>query len=95
MSYSTYGTNILPVETVKIAKITSVAFDNDRLVLRLSDGRGLQLDMNQHSWLRWLIEATPEQRDLWEIVPSGGGVWWPELDEGIELQPLLDMQSLI
>ncbi len=95
MSYSTYGTGTLPAEAVKLAQLASVAFTNDRLVLRLSDGRTLQLDMSEHSWLRWLLDATPEQRKLWEIVPSGGGVWWPELDDGVELQPLLDMHSLI
>lgn len=95
MNYSTYGMGTLPAEAVKLVQIASVAFANDMLALRLSDGRILQLDMRQHSWLRWLLEATSEQRELWEIVPSGGGVWWPELDEGIELQPLLDMQSLI
>ncbi len=95
MNYSTYGMGTLPAEAVKLVQIASVAFVDDMLALRLSDGRILQLDMRQHSWLRWLLEATPEQRELWEIVPSGGGVWWPELDEGVELQPLLDMQSLI
>jgi hypothetical protein len=44
--------------------------------------------------MAWLRNASAEQRSRWEIVPSGGGVWWPELDEGIELQPLLDLQSL-
>ncbi|MCB0199582.1 MAG: DUF2442 domain-containing protein, partial [Anaerolineae bacterium] len=62
--------------------------------LRLSDGRILQLEMSQHPWLRWLLDATSEQRQQWEIVPSGGGAWWPELDDGVELQPLLDVKSL-
>lgn len=75
-------------------QIASIAFADDTLILHLSDGRTLQLDMRQHSWLHWLLKATSEQRNLWEIVPSGGGVWWPELDDGVELQPLLDMQAL-
>ena len=95
MSYSTYGTSTLLAEPVKLVKIASVGFVNDVLILRLSDGRVLQLEIGQHTWLHWLLQATPEQRDSWEIVPSGGGVWWSELDEGIELQPLLDMQSLV
>ncbi|MFZ1757232.1 MAG: DUF2442 domain-containing protein [Caldilineaceae bacterium] len=94
MSYSTYGTNILPAEPVKLVRIASVAFAGDTLLLHLSDGRTVQLDMHQYTWLRWLLQATPVQRNDWEIVPSGGGAWWPELDDGIELQPLLDMHSL-
>jgi hypothetical protein len=53
------------------------------------------LDMIKYRWLRWLLEAAPEKRSRWEIVPSGGGVWWTELDEGIELQPLFDLQPLL
>jgi len=94
MSYSTYGTNTLPAEAVKLVQIASVVFAGDTLMLRLSDGRIVQLEMHQHAWLRWLLQATPEQRNDWEIVPSGGGVWWPNLDDGVELQPLLDMHSL-
>jgi hypothetical protein len=51
--------------------------------------------MSRYLWLNWLLKANLEQRNRWEIMPSGGGVWWDELDEGIELQPLLDLQPLI
>jgi len=88
------GKDILPVEAVKLARIADVGFTDDILILRLSDGRILQLEMGRYAWLSWLLAATPEQRSQWEIMPSGGGVWWPEFDEGVELQPLLDMQSL-
>jgi hypothetical protein len=94
MNYMTSGTIIFPVEPVKLVKIGGVSFQNETIVIRLTDGRAVQLDMAQHRWLRWLLTATPEQRSRWEIVPSGGGVWWTELDEGIELQPLLDLQPL-
>ncbi len=94
MNYSTYGMSILQAEPAKLARLTGVAFVGDALVLRLSDGRVLQLAIDDYPWLTWLRDATPEQREDWEIVPSGGGVWWPELDDGVELQPLLDMQSL-
>ncbi|HRX04012.1 MAG: DUF2442 domain-containing protein [Anaerolineae bacterium] len=95
MSYSTFGMNTLQAEPVKLAKLIGVAFVGDMLTLQLSDGRILQLRMNDHAWLKWLQEATNEQRQSWEIMPSGGGVWWQELDNGVELQPLLDTQSLI
>ncbi len=95
MSDSTYGTNTLPTETVNLAKIASVTFESDLLMLCLSDGRTLQLDMHRYAWLRWLLNATSAQRKAWEIVPSGGGVWWLDLDDGVELQPLLDMQSMV
>lgn len=94
MTYSTFGTTTFLAEPAKVARIAKVAFDNDNIIIRLSDNRSIYLAMSEHEWLRWLLKATPEQRNRWEIVPSGGGVWWEELDEGIELQPLLDMKSL-
>jgi hypothetical protein len=74
--------------------LADVEFRDKTVVLGLSDGRAIHLDMTKFSWLAWLLAAPQEQRTRWEIVPSGGGVWWPDLDEGIELQPLLDLQSL-
>lgn len=94
MSYTTYGTAIFPAEPMKLVRVMNVSFAGETLIIRLNDGRAILLDMPQYSWLRWLLDATPEERSAWEIVPSGGGVWWPELDDGIELQPLLDMQPL-
>ncbi len=94
MSYTTYGTATFQVEPMKFVRVTSLSFAGETLIIRLNDGRAILLDMPQYSWLRWLLDATPQQRSCWEIVPSGCGVWWPELDNGIELQPLLDMQPL-
>jgi hypothetical protein len=95
MNYTTYGTVTFPVEVVKFVQIAKVSFADDTLIIRLKDGRAIHLDMGQYPWLQWLRNATPEQRSKWEIVPSGGGVWWTELDEGIELQHLLDWQPLV
>ena len=95
MSFSTYGTNTSLVEPARLVQIASVAFENDAVILHLSDGRAIYLDMSRYTWLHWLLKANVEQRYRWEIMPSGGGVWWDELDEGIELQPLLDLQPLI
>lgn len=95
MSYSTFGTTTFPDESVKTVKINKVAFENDQVIIYLSDYRAIHLSMPQYPWLQWLRQATSEQRNRWEIVPSGGGVWWEELDEGIELQPLLDSKPLV
>ena len=75
-------------------QFANVAYKDNDVILTLTDGRIIHLDMTKFSWLTWLLHANPDQRSRWEIVPSGGGVWWPELDEGIELQPLLDIQCL-
>lgn len=94
MTYSIFGTPTFQAEPIKLARIANVTFNDDDVALTLTDGRELHLNMTKFSWLAWLYRASAEQRSRWEVVPSGGGVWWPELDEGIELQPLLDLQSL-
>ena len=42
----------------------------------------------------WLAKATPEQRDNWSIEPGGFAVYWEDLDDGIEIMHLLNMQPL-
>ena len=95
MNYMTSGTVTFPVEPVRMVRIAQVAFTEGTLIIRLNDGRALHLEMAHYPWLRWLWQASLEQRSQWTIVPSGGGVWWSELDEGIELQHLLDLQPLV
>ena len=95
MNYLTYGTDTLLAEPTNLTRIAGVVIEQETLTLRLSDGRCIQLEMRRYPWLAWLVAATAEQRSQWEVVPSGGGVWWTKLDDGIELQPLLDMQPLI
>ena len=94
MNSTTNGTATFPGNLANLTQIANVTFVEATLVIQLSDGRAIQLELARYSWLRWLLKATPEQRSRWEIVPTGGGVWWPDLDDGIELRPLLDMQSL-
>jgi hypothetical protein len=94
MTSMTSATVISPANITDSARIEEIAFINNILIVRLNDGRAIQLDMARFSWLHWLLDATAEERTHWEIVPSGGGVWWSNLDNGIELQPLLDSQTL-
>lgn len=92
--YSNFGTLTFQAEPSKLARIAVVGFRDNDVILTLTDGRAIHLDMAKYAWLKWFLNASAEQRSRWEIVPLGGDVWWPELDEGIELQPLLDLQSL-
>ena len=100
MNSMTYGTSTSPAELIipssmaASARIADIRVDQKSVTLYLDDGRAILLDLSRYDWLRWLYSATPEQQADWEIVPSGGGVWWLPLDNGIELQPLLDRQLL-
>ena len=57
------------------------------LMLKLTDGRRLLIPREE---LGELKNATPEQATELFIVPSGTGVWWPQLDDGIYLPDFLE-----
>ena len=73
---------------------STVHFEEDTLVITLSDNRVLSVPVNQIEWLRWLAQATPAQRDNWTIEPGGFAIYWEDLDDGVEIEHLLTIWSL-
>lgn len=64
----------------------SVGVSDDTLTVTLSDGRTISAPLD---WYPRLKEATPRERDHWELVGHGVGVHWPDLDEDISVGALL------
>ncbi len=79
---------------LKTVQIKSVRFEGNILHILLSDGREISLPIDQMDWLKWLANATPEQRAKWTIEPGGFAVYWEELDDGFEIEHLLSLQPL-
>lgn len=73
---------------------TAVRFIDNILFVALSDGREISLPMERMEWLDWLVKATPQQRSQWSIESGGFAIHWDELDDGIEVRHLLEMQPL-
>ena len=71
---------------------TGVRFDKNLLHVSLSDGREISIPIDQVEWLRWLVNATDEQRARWSLEPGGFAIYWEDLDDGIEVSRLLDLQ---
>ena len=76
------------------AAATGVEFAGDSLIVSLDDGRELRVPLDRVSWLGWLRRATPEQRARWTLEPRGFAVYWPDLDDGIEVRHLLSVGRL-
>lgn len=72
----------------------NVRFEGNTLRILLSDGREISLPIDQMDWLKWLANATQEQRSKWTIEPRGFAVYWEELDDGFEIEHLLSLQPL-
>jgi hypothetical protein len=74
---------------------TGIRFRGNILHVFLTDGREISVPMERVGWLHWLMKATPEQRSNWVIEPGGYAIYWEDLDDGIEVCHLLEMQPLV
>lgn len=67
-------------------RVAGVAFDAERLIVDLMDGRTIAVPL---AWYPRLAEATADQRARWEIAGGGYGIHWPEIDEDLSVEGLL------
>ena len=58
----------------------------DSIIAELADGRTISVPL---AWSWRLSEATPQQRDNFEIIGNGEGVHWPDIDEDISARGML------
>jgi hypothetical protein len=61
-------------------RILTVEVTDDLITAHLADGRTISVPL---AWSWRLSEATPEQRQHFEIIGTGQGVHWPDMDEDI------------
>jgi hypothetical protein len=66
----------------------SVAFTADELVVTLADGRSIATPL---AWYPRLHDASPAQRNHFELMPMG--IHWPELDEDLGVAGMLKGRS--
>jgi hypothetical protein len=76
------------------AAAAGVEFAGDTLIVSLDDGRELRVPLERAPWLGWLRAAGPEQRARWTLEPRGFAVYWPDLDDGVEVRHLLSLSRL-
>ena len=67
-------------------RIESVTVTDDMISAHLVDGRMISVPL---AWSWRLSEATPEQRSRFEILGSGSGIRWPDVDEDISVEGML------
>jgi hypothetical protein len=66
----------------------SVSIDATTIHITLVDGR--TLDVPVAHW-PFLMQATSEQRQHWQFEPGNEIIYWPDLDEGLEIGHLLGL----
>lgn len=67
-------------------RVRDVQFTDDAISVDLFDGRTITVPL---AWYPRLLHATPEERANWCIAGAGYGIHWPDLDEDLTAQGLL------
>lgn len=67
-------------------RITDIEVTDDAIIAQLADGRTVSVPL---AWSWRLSDATPEQRNNFEIIGTGEGVHWPDVDEDISARGML------
>lgn len=75
-----------PVQVVAM----EIWFNEDKLYARLSDGREIGVPLE---WFPRLKNAEVDKRANWRFIGGGIGVHWPDLDEDIAVQSLIQPEA--
>lgn len=73
----------------KAHEVQSVAFVGTTLLLHV-DGKKYEVDIAK--WSERLAQATQEERDHFEVSPSGYGIHWPDIDEDLSIDGLIGVR---
>jgi hypothetical protein len=67
-------------------RVLDVRITEDTISVDLYDGRTITAPL---AWFPRLLHATPEQRSNWRVAGAGYGIHWPDIDEDLTTQGLL------
>jgi len=67
-------------------RVKEVFVSEDSLSATLMDGRTITVPL---TWYPRLLNASPQQRQRWEICGGGYGIHWPDIDEDLSTEGLL------
>jgi hypothetical protein len=77
------STSVIEVRVVNAQRVTVT---EDALIVDLSDGRTISVPL---AWYPRLWHGTAAERDNWRLIGQGEGIHWPDLDEDISVENLL------
>jgi hypothetical protein len=70
----------MPIVAGNDPRILTVEVTDELIRAHLADGRTISVPL---AWSWRLSNATPAQRQHFEIIGTGQGVHWPDIDEDI------------
>jgi hypothetical protein len=66
-----------------------VSCNNESLSVTLADGRMIRVPLE---WYPRLVDATPKDRNNWQLIGGGLGIHWEDLDEDVTVESLLRLR---
>ena len=69
------------------ARVKHAIVTNDLITFHLVDGRVISVPL---AWSWRLSDATPAQRNNYEIIGDGQGVHWPDVDEDLSVEGMFN-----
>lgn len=78
--------NLLIAEKQKV-RAKKISITNRSLTMNLEDGRTIIAPLE---WYPRLLHGTKKERNNWCLTSNGEGVYWPELNEDICVENLLE-----
>jgi len=66
-----------------------VSCNNESLSVALADGRMIRVPLE---WYPRLVDATPKDRNNWQLIGGGLGIHWEDLDEDVTVESLLRLR---
>ena len=64
-------------------RVKEVSVTDDFITFHIVDGRVISVPL---AWSWRLSDATPAQRNTYEIIGDGHGVHWPDIDEDLSVE---------
>ena len=68
-------------------RIARIEISAETITAHLADGRVISVPL---AWSWRLSDATPAQRSNWRLIGDGHGVHWPDVDEDISAEGMLN-----
>lgn len=68
-------------------RIARVEVTDETITAYLMDGRTISVPL---AWSWRLSDATPAQRANWRLIGDGDGVHWPDIDEDLSAEGMLN-----
>ena len=74
------------------ALAVDVSCSNHSLRVVLADGRTISVPL---AWFPRLLDATPKQRRMWELIGGGIGIHWEAINEDISVESFLQPENFM